>query len=177
MQIIEILWNVLRNATWKMHYIFRFYQVELDIPLEEQGPFDLIIQKVPDYLGKAVGKELGKDEALQMLQLNLSIIPFHGFLKFWHGPVGENPATPLQIAPELVKLPCLKIGRATLSTFSLQCFRPLLEDMATLALLIFATFLIVVCKKTQKQDLRLRKSENHFLHKYVFTHFLSRTFR
>ena len=51
-----------------MHYIFRFYQVELDIPLEEQGPFDLIIQKVPDYLGKAVGKELGKDEALQMLQ-------------------------------------------------------------------------------------------------------------
>ena len=68
MQIIEILWNVLRNATWKMHYIFRFYQVELDIPLEEQGPFDLIIQKVPDYLGKAVGKELGKDEALQMLQ-------------------------------------------------------------------------------------------------------------
>ena len=51
-----------------MHHIFRFYQVELDIPLEEQGPFDLIIQKVPDYLGKAVGKELGKDEALQMLQ-------------------------------------------------------------------------------------------------------------
>lgn len=43
-------------------------EVELDIPLEEQGPFDLIIQKVPDYLGKAVGKELGKDEALQMLQ-------------------------------------------------------------------------------------------------------------
>ena len=52
----------------KNAYIFRFYQVELDIPLEEQGPFDLIIQKVPDYLGKAVGKELGKDEALQMLQ-------------------------------------------------------------------------------------------------------------
>ena len=51
-----------------MHHIFLFYQVELDIPLEEQGPFDLIIQKVPDYLGKAVGKELGKDEALQMLQ-------------------------------------------------------------------------------------------------------------
>ena len=51
-----------------MHHIFRFYQVELGIPLEEQGPFDLLIQKVPDYLGKAVGKELGKDEALQMLQ-------------------------------------------------------------------------------------------------------------
>ena len=41
--------------------------------------------------------------------LNLSITPFHGFLKFWHGPVGENPSSPLQIEPDLVKLPWLRV--------------------------------------------------------------------
>ena len=40
---------------------------------------------------------------------SLWALAFHGFFKFWCGPVGGNPSTTLQIAPELVKLPCLRV--------------------------------------------------------------------
>ena len=55
--------------------MYTFDQVDLDRPLEEQGPFDLIIQKIPDYMGMAVASD-GREEALRTLQ-GLEVIHSH----------------------------------------------------------------------------------------------------
>ena len=44
---------------------FIFVQVDLDRPVEEQGPFDLIIQKITDYM---VAASDGDSQALNTMK-------------------------------------------------------------------------------------------------------------
>jgi len=57
-----------------------FDQVDMDRPLEQQGPFDLIIQKLTDYMAAAIG---GNKDAMKILKGLEVIVIMTTFIKLF----------------------------------------------------------------------------------------------
>jgi hypothetical protein len=58
----------------RFYCVFFILQIDLNIPLEDQGPFDIILQKITDYMAKARNGDEHALKTIKSLEVSVQYI-------------------------------------------------------------------------------------------------------